>query len=129
MPDASALPKGKLPEGAQNEQEAARRGREMFTRIAPRYDLLNHLLSAQMDRVWRARVAHQLKPVLERPDAGGLVLCCGPGDLAFSLARHAKARVIGADFSHTMLVRARKKAAEANGFARLKFFAADAPRF
>jgi demethylmenaquinone methyltransferase/2-methoxy-6-polyprenyl-1,4-benzoquinol methylase len=128
MPDASALPKGTRPEGAQNEQEASRQVREMFTRIAPRYDLLNHLLSAQMDRVWRARAAHQLKPALERPDAVGLDLCCGTGDLAFSLSRHAKARVIGADFSHTMLVRAQKKAAEVNRSARLEFFEADALR-
>jgi len=128
MPDPDVLPKGTLPEGAQSEQDASRHVREMFTRIAPRYDLLNHLLSAQMDRVWRVRAARELKPVLGRLDAVVLDLCCGTGDLAFSLARGAKARIIGADFSHTMLVRARQKAVGTNGEATLAFFEADALR-
>jgi demethylmenaquinone methyltransferase/2-methoxy-6-polyprenyl-1,4-benzoquinol methylase len=128
MPELSAIPKGTHPEGATNEQEASRQVREMFTRIAPRYDLLNHLLSVQMDRLWRARAARELKPILDRPDALVLDLCCGTGDLALSLARHAKARILGADFSHTMLVRARAKAASANGKAALSFFEADALR-
>jgi demethylmenaquinone methyltransferase / 2-methoxy-6-polyprenyl-1,4-benzoquinol methylase len=128
MVEPATLPKGTRPEGARNEAEASRGVREMFTRIAPRYDLLNHLLSAQLDRVWRARVARELKPILERPDALVLDLCCGTGDLAFSLARHAKARILGADFSHPMLVRAREKAADANGAASLNFLEADALR-
>jgi demethylmenaquinone methyltransferase/2-methoxy-6-polyprenyl-1,4-benzoquinol methylase len=124
MAEPATLPKGTQPEGARNEQEASQRVREMFTRIAPRYDLLNHLLSAQMDRVWRARVAKEFKQVLERPDARALDLCCGTGDLAFSLGRHAKGRIIGADFSHTMLVRARRK----NASACFTFLEADALR-
>jgi demethylmenaquinone methyltransferase/2-methoxy-6-polyprenyl-1,4-benzoquinol methylase len=128
MPELDAIPKGTNPEGATNEQEASRQVREMFTRIAPRYDLLNHLLSVQMDRLWRARAARELQPILERPDAVVLDLCCGTGDLALSLARHAKARILGADFSHTMLVRARGKAASANGKATVSFFEADALR-
>jgi len=127
MPEAGALPKGTQPEGATSEQDASRKVREMFTRIAPRYDLLNHLLSGQMDKRWRARTAGELKPILDRADAQVLDLCCGTGDLAFSLARTAKARIIGADFSHSMLVRARDKAvAEANGRALVPFFEADA---
>ena len=127
MPEAGTLPKGTQPEGATSEQDASRKVREMFTRIAPRYDLLNHLLSGQMDKRWRARAARELKPILERPDAQVLDLCCGTGDLAFSLARRAKAKIIGADFSHTMLVRAREKAAtEADGRAPIPFFEADA---
>lgn len=128
MAELSAMPKGTLPEGVENEQDASKHVREMFTRIAPRYDLLNHLLSAQMDRIWRARAARELKAILERPDAMVLDLCCGTGDLAFSLARDAKARIIGADFSHSMLVRARQKAAGANRMATLTFFEADALR-
>lgn len=124
MLEPATLPKGTQPEGARNEQEASQRVREMFTRIAPRYDLLNHLLSAQMDRVWRARVAKEMKPILDRPDARVLDVCCGTGDLAFSLKRHAQARIMGADFSHTMLVRARRK----NGSAPLTFLEADALR-
>jgi demethylmenaquinone methyltransferase / 2-methoxy-6-polyprenyl-1,4-benzoquinol methylase len=129
MVETGTLPKGTQPEGATNEQDASRKVREMFTRIAPRYDLLNHLLSGQMDKRWRARTARELRPILERADARVLDLCCGTGDLAFSLARKAKAKIIGADFSHTMLVRAGVKAvAEANGAAPIPFFEADALR-
>ena len=128
MAERAALPKGTQPEGSRNQQEASRQVREMFTRIAPRYDLLNHLLSAQMDRLWRARVAKELKPILEQPDALVLDLCCGTGDLTFSLQRGGKARIIGADFSHTMLVRAREKTMTANGVAPMPFLEADALR-
>jgi len=128
MPEAGPIPTGTQPQGARNEQEASQQVREMFTRIAPRYDLLNHLLSAQMDRYWRARTAREVKSILERPDATVLDLCCGTGDLAFSLARHAKARIVGADFSHTMLVRARAKSASVNGSEPLPFVEADALR-
>ena len=127
MPEPGGIPRGTQPEGARNEQEASRQVREMFTRIAPRYDLLNHLLSAQMDRLWRARVARELKPILYRPDAVVLDLCCGTGDLAFSLARHANARIMGADFSHSMLVRANGKIA-AHRTPVPAFFEADALR-
>lgn len=109
MPEAPALPKGTQPEGATSELDASRKVREMFTRIAPRYDLLNHLLSGQMDKRWRARTARELQPILRRPDARVLDVCCGTGDLALALRSSGKARVIGADFSHTMLVRARAK--------------------
>jgi demethylmenaquinone methyltransferase / 2-methoxy-6-polyprenyl-1,4-benzoquinol methylase len=128
MTERIAFPKGTQPEGAQDPQEASRRVREMFTRIAPRYDLLNHLLSAQMDRLWRARAARELAPILQRPGAVVLDLCCGTGDLAFALQRKAKARILGADFSHTMLVRACEKshAAKANGTAPIPFLEADA---
>src|SRR5262245_38888532 len=98
-------------EGAVSETHASREVRQMFTNIAPRYDLLNHLLSLQMDRIWRTRTARILRPILERRDARILDLCCGTGDLAFALQRLAEGRVWGADFAHTMLLRARKKAA------------------
>jgi demethylmenaquinone methyltransferase/2-methoxy-6-polyprenyl-1,4-benzoquinol methylase len=127
MAETSALPKGTQPEGATSEQDASRKVREMFTRIAPRYDLLNHLLSGQMDKHWRSRAARELRPILSRDDARVLDVCCGTGDLAFSLARAGKAKIIGADFSHTMLVRAREKGIrEANGRAPVAFFEADA---
>ena len=126
MADPATLPRGTTPEGASNEQEASRQVREMFTRIAPRYDLLNHLLSAQMDRVWRGRTARELKPILDRSDAVVVDLCCGTGDLAFSLRRQARARIWGADFSHTMLLRARRKAIAADGASPVPFVEADA---
>src|SRR6266446_10051941 len=77
---------GTRPDGAVNETEASRKVREMFTQIAPRYDLLNHILSLQMDRMWRARTAKILQP-LNHSDAKILDLCCGTGDLAFALSR------------------------------------------
>jgi demethylmenaquinone methyltransferase/2-methoxy-6-polyprenyl-1,4-benzoquinol methylase len=128
MIEPGTLPKGTQPEGAKTQQEASWQVREMFTRIAPRYDLLNHLLSAQMDRVWRSRTARELKPILQRPDALVLDLCCGTGDLALSLQRKARARVLGADFSHAMLVRASEKAEAENGVVPMPFLEADALR-
>jgi demethylmenaquinone methyltransferase / 2-methoxy-6-polyprenyl-1,4-benzoquinol methylase len=129
MAEQAALPQGTKPEGAVNEQDASRKVREMFTRIAPRYDLLNHLLSAQMDRRWRSRTAKELRSILQDSQAMVLDVCCGTGDLAFSLAKEAKAKIVGADFSHTMLVRAREKSAqEKPGSWRIPFFEADALR-
>lgn len=77
----------------------------MFARIAPRYDLLNRILSVGIDRRWRARLVRRLGS-----PAGCRVLdvACGTGDLALELAR-AGARVTGLDFTHEMLVRARQK--------------------
>jgi len=109
----TAASRGTRPEGALNETDASVKVREMFTRIAPRYDLLNHLLSFEMDRVWRARTAQILRPVLEREGVRVLDLCCGTGDLALALRRRAKGPVWGADFAHPMLVRALRKAGEA----------------
>jgi len=112
MAEATATAKGTRPEGVQTEADASRRVREMFTEIAPRYDFLNHLLSLELDRVWRARTARRLRPILQRRDARVLDLCCGTGDLAFGLARSGPAHVIGADFSHAMLERANAKRAD-----------------
>lgn len=103
--------KGTRPEGAENEADASRKVREMFTQIAPRYDFLNHLLSLGIDHLWRKRVARRLRAILQSPDAVVLDLCCGTGDLAFILAREGKARVFGADFAHPMLLRAKEKSA------------------
>jgi demethylmenaquinone methyltransferase/2-methoxy-6-polyprenyl-1,4-benzoquinol methylase len=75
--------------------------RRMFGAIAPRYDLLNRLLSFSIDRLWRKRVRRELEPRL-RPDALVLDLCTGTADLAFELATCR--RVVGCDFCHRMLV-------------------------
>ena len=85
---------GTRPEGARDESEAAARVRDMFTRIAPRYDFLNHLLSFSLDHVWRRRTAKEFLHILRRPDARILDLCCGTGDLAFAHDR-ARARLLG----------------------------------
>lgn len=118
MAEVAAPAKGTRPEGTVTEAEASRKVREMFTRIAPRYDLLNHLLSMQLDRIWRARTARRLRPILQDPNATALDLCCGTGDLAFALSRSANAKIIGADFAHSMLVRARQKSVDSRARAR-----------
>jgi demethylmenaquinone methyltransferase/2-methoxy-6-polyprenyl-1,4-benzoquinol methylase len=123
---------GTRPEGSGSEREAARAVREMFTRITPRYDLLNHLLSFSLDRLWRRRAARRLRHVLARADARVLDLCCGTGDLALALAGEAAraegagAEILGADFVFPMLVRARAKSAGAG--KRVEWLAADALR-
>jgi len=128
--DLRTLPvAGTVPEGATSEADASQKVREMFAHIAPRYDLLNHLLSMQLDRLWRARVTRRLAPILHRPDAMVLDLCCGTGDLALSFVLSGKARVIGADFAHPMLVRAIEKSAQqagAHGAQLIPFLEADA---
>lgn len=125
---------GTRPAGARDEREAGLRVRDMFARIAPRYDFLNHLLSFSLDRLWRRRTATIFSAVLVRPEARVIDLCCGTGDLAFALARRRTrllggtrtglAPVIGSDFVEGMLVRARQKAL-ANG-TRVAFAGADA---
>lgn len=88
--------------------------REMFTSIAPRYDLLNHLLSFNVDRLWWRKAARTFAAVLSRADARALDLCCGTGDMTFALQRTAGnpgAKILGADFSHAMLELAHRKSA------------------
>ncbi len=112
---------GTRPTGARNEREASARVREMFSRIAPRYDFLNHALSFSLDRVWRRRTARKFRRILRRTDARVLDLCCGTGDLTFALDRvrvHElrdsgahRFPLVGSDFAQPMLDRARKKAA------------------
>jgi demethylmenaquinone methyltransferase / 2-methoxy-6-polyprenyl-1,4-benzoquinol methylase len=118
---------GATPEGATDPQSAARAVREMFTSIAPRYDLLNHVLSCNVDRLWWNRTARTFADILPRPDAQILDLCCGTGDMTLALRRQAgksSARIMGADFSHAMLQRASEKSAP----GKLRWIEADALR-
>jgi demethylmenaquinone methyltransferase/2-methoxy-6-polyprenyl-1,4-benzoquinol methylase len=114
---------GAAPAGADDHQAAARAVREMFTAIAPRYDLLNHLLSMNVDRLWWRRAARTFAHILARPDASVLDLCCGTADMALAARRRAadSATIFGADFSHAMLVLAGRKAR-----GRVKLIEADA---
>jgi demethylmenaquinone methyltransferase / 2-methoxy-6-polyprenyl-1,4-benzoquinol methylase len=126
-PQVDRTAPGTRPEGARDEREAAARVQQMFARITPRYDLLNHLLSFSLDRVWRRRTANRFAHILRRPDARVLDLCCGTGDLVFALARKRGANgvsIIGGDFVEPMLVRARAKASRAA--QAVAFSAADA---
>jgi len=106
--------KGTTPAGARNELEAALWVRDMFGRVAHRYDLANHLLSLNIDRLWRARAARRVAPVLARPGARVLDICCGTGDLAIELQRSSRGPVLGSDFCHPMLLAARRKIARPN---------------
>ncbi|MCI0487645.1 MAG: bifunctional demethylmenaquinone methyltransferase/2-methoxy-6-polyprenyl-1,4-benzoquinol methylase UbiE [Blastocatellia bacterium] len=81
--------------------------RAMFAEIAPRYDLLNHALSFNVDRHWRKFTVRKLEDVLKRPGARSLDLCCGTGDLSLELG--ARAETIGLDFCHPMLKLAMSK--------------------
>jgi demethylmenaquinone methyltransferase/2-methoxy-6-polyprenyl-1,4-benzoquinol methylase len=115
------LAQGTTPAGAETEQQASAWVRGMFGRIAPRYDLLNHLLSMNIDRYWRARTVSSVAKILAAPGAQVLDVCCGTGDLTFALqARSQSADVFGSDFCHPMLEMAKGKAANA------KLFEADA---
>lgn len=102
---------GAAPEGAHDADSTARAVRDMFTAIAPRYDLLNHVLSFNVDRLWWRRTASTFARVLADPGARVLDLCCGTGDMTFALKRqaHPRAEILGADFSHAMLQRASAK--------------------
>ncbi|MFZ0800095.1 MAG: bifunctional demethylmenaquinone methyltransferase/2-methoxy-6-polyprenyl-1,4-benzoquinol methylase UbiE [Terriglobales bacterium] len=103
---------GAAPAGARDRESAAQAVREMFTSIAPRYDLLNHILSFNIDRLWWWRTARRFDAILKGPEARVLDLCCGTGDMTFALHRRAGAgtpQILGADFSHAMLQRAAAK--------------------
>ncbi len=103
---------GAAPAGAGDQNAASQAVREMFTAIAPRYDLLNHVLSCNVDRLWWWRTARTFRHILQRPEARVLDLCCGTGDMTLALLRQGEALqspIIGADFSHAMLQRATRK--------------------
>src|SRR5438128_11917764 len=102
---------GAAPKGAGDRASAARAVQEMFSAIAPRYDLLNHVLSFNVDRLWWRRAARTFSSILARPDSQVLDLCCGTGDMALALRRraNASASIFGADFSHAMLRLATRK--------------------
>ena len=130
MPDiAKSSVVGAAPEGASDQGSAARAVREMFTSIAPRYDLLNHVLSFNIDRLWWRRTARSFREILERPNARILDLCCGTGDMTFALRRQAgksSSQILGADFSHAMLQRATAKSAGARNGSVPRWIEADA---
>jgi demethylmenaquinone methyltransferase/2-methoxy-6-polyprenyl-1,4-benzoquinol methylase len=76
---------GARPTGVSDPAAAAQSIQQMFDAIAPRYDLLNHLLSAGIDRLWWRRTARAVRPILARPEAVVLDLCCGTGDMTLAL--------------------------------------------
>ena len=109
-PDKSQPVIGAAPEGATDERSAARAVQQMFDEISPRYDLLNHVLSMNIDRLWWWRTARTFRSVLQKPGARALDLCCGTGDMTTALRRQGPAaQIVGADFSRGMLTRGMPK--------------------
>ena len=99
---------GALPTGADKRTLV----REMFDSIAPRYDFLNHLLSANIDRLWWRRTAQRFHSVVANPDAAILDICCGTGDMTMALLKHRAHNakpILAADFARGMLSRAAQK--------------------
>jgi demethylmenaquinone methyltransferase/2-methoxy-6-polyprenyl-1,4-benzoquinol methylase len=104
--------------------KSAARVRRMFGEIAGRYDLLNHLLSLNVDRYWRWRTVREVAPAGEAPI---LDLCTGTGDLALAYAKAAGgAKIVGADFCHPMLKLGDEKKRSAGLNGQLTFVEADA---
>jgi demethylmenaquinone methyltransferase/2-methoxy-6-polyprenyl-1,4-benzoquinol methylase len=107
--------------------KSADRIRDMFGQIAGRYDFLNHLLSAGIDRRWRRKTVRLAAP---QGDAPILDVCTGTGDLALAYWRAAKGRVrvVGADFCHPMLAIAREKCQRVGAAGQVELVEADAVR-
>jgi demethylmenaquinone methyltransferase/2-methoxy-6-polyprenyl-1,4-benzoquinol methylase len=107
--------------------KSADRIRDMFGQIAGRYDFLNHLLSAGIDRHWRRKTVRLAAP---QGDAPILDVCTGTGDLALAYwrATEGRVRVVGADFCHPMLAIARKKCQQAGAAGQVELIEADAVR-
>jgi len=105
--------------------KSGERVRQMFAEIAPRYDLMNHVLSLNIDTHWRAKTLRILKltggaPVLD--------VCTGTGDLAIALAKGLgrDTQVVGSDFCGEMLqIARRKQARKIPGHVKVEFIEAD----
>lgn len=114
MTGSSSPAKGAEPVEAESASESvqAKAVQAMFNSIAPRYDLLNHVLSANVDRLWWRRAARTFAHILKNPDATVVDVCCGTGDMTLALLRlrpaHGKP-VLALDFAEAMLARAREK--------------------
>jgi demethylmenaquinone methyltransferase/2-methoxy-6-polyprenyl-1,4-benzoquinol methylase len=97
----------------------------MFDAIAPRYDLLNHVLSAGIDKRWRARAIGALE-LTGRETL--LDVCTGTADVALEGRRRGAARVVGIDFANAMLSLGLKKIRAAGETARIALVRGDAMR-
>lgn len=112
------MPKTYYEPGAQR----ATKVNELFTRIAPRYDLINDLQSFGLHRYWKKRVVEEAKP---RAGETALDLCCGTGDIAWGLARK-EVVVTGLDFSESMLEIARERQSKGGSYGKIQFLRGDA---
>ncbi len=103
---------GAEPQGTTTEQSASHAVQSMFNEIAPRYDLLNHVLSANIDRLWWWRTARVFRHILRQPEATIVDLCCGTGDMTLALLHHRPkpgAPILAIDFAREMLLRGQRK--------------------
>jgi demethylmenaquinone methyltransferase/2-methoxy-6-polyprenyl-1,4-benzoquinol methylase len=103
---------GAKPAGAGSEAEAARAVQQMFDSIAPRYDLLNHVLSASVDRLWWWQTARRFRAILADPDAAVLDICCGTGHMTRALLKgrpRGSRPILAADFAREMLSRGERR--------------------
>jgi demethylmenaquinone methyltransferase / 2-methoxy-6-polyprenyl-1,4-benzoquinol methylase len=106
--EQAPVTKGTTPAGATDEQSAARAVQKMFDDIAPRYDIANHTLSMNVDRLWWRRTARIFTHILQRSNTEVLDLCAGTGDMAVAMHTLAgrqggKPSIYALDFSHQML--------------------------
>jgi demethylmenaquinone methyltransferase/2-methoxy-6-polyprenyl-1,4-benzoquinol methylase len=112
--------RGAQPPGTIDEQDAAAAVQAMFDSIAPRYDLLNHILSGCIDRLWWWRAARRFRHIVSHPKARIADVCCGTGDMTMALLRRRPPQatpVLAIDFSHQMLVRGAAKFAQHGAIA------------
>ena len=103
---------GAKPAGIIDEAQAARAVQQMFDSIAPRYDLLNHVLSANVDRLWWWQTARKFRAILADPDAAVLDVCCGTGHMTRALLKgrpRGAQPILAADFAHEMLSRGARR--------------------
>jgi demethylmenaquinone methyltransferase / 2-methoxy-6-polyprenyl-1,4-benzoquinol methylase len=107
--------------------KSGQRVQQMFGEIAPRYDLMNHLLSLNVDRYWRWRTVRIVAPSGDRPI---LDVCTGTGDLAFAYHRRTRGNssVVGTDFCPEMLAVGERKKQRAGIDGTLTFLQADTQR-
>ena len=127
MVKAASIPGQGSPLGSgRDEASTGAAVRSMFADVAPRYDFLNHFLSVGRDIAWRRATARALKDILARPGSRVADVCCGTGDLSFSLRRLSRGTVFGADFCHPMLSIARAKSGPQ--LRRVHFLEADTLR-
>jgi demethylmenaquinone methyltransferase/2-methoxy-6-polyprenyl-1,4-benzoquinol methylase len=97
---------GARPQGTADEAASAVAVRQMFNSIAPRYDLLNRLLSGNVAALWWRRAARTFREILAMPESCIVDLCCGTGSLTLELEKFRAedgAPILAMDFSHAML--------------------------
>ncbi|HEY1901835.1 MAG TPA: ubiquinone/menaquinone biosynthesis methyltransferase [Terracidiphilus sp.] len=103
---------GAKPAGVTDEAQAARAVQQMFDSIAPRYDLLNHVLSASVDRLWWWQTARKFRAILVNPNAAVLDVCCGTGHMTRALLKgrpRGSRPIFAADFAREMLSRGARR--------------------